>query len=76
MGERGDLVTAEAVPEEFREISRAEVLKDRCWVVPVLSHGRIYCRNNMGELVAIDVREQESDKAETAGEDAAGDSAN
>jgi outer membrane protein assembly factor BamB len=68
MGERGELVIAEAVPEEFREISRAEVLKDRCWVVPVLSHGQIYCRNNMGELVAIDVKEQETSPQKPEGE--------
>lgn len=55
MGEQGDLVIAEAVPDEFREISRTKVLENRCWVVPVLSHGRIYCRNNNGELVVLDV---------------------
>jgi len=53
--ESGDLVIAPAAPESFQEIARAKVLKDRCWVVPVLANGRIYCKNNKGELVCLDV---------------------
>ena len=53
--ETGDLVIAQAAPESFQEIARAKVLKDRCWVVPVLANGRIYCKNNKGDLVCLDV---------------------
>lgn len=53
-GERGDLVIAEASPASFKELARAKVLKDRCWVVPVLANGRIYCKNNTGDLVCLD----------------------
>ena len=53
--EGGDLVIAPAVPESFQEIARAKVFEDRCWVVPVLANGRIYCKSNKGELVCFDV---------------------
>jgi outer membrane protein assembly factor BamB len=53
--ERGDLVIAEASPAAFKELARAKVLKDRCWVVPVLANGHIYCKNNNGDLVCLDV---------------------
>lgn len=52
--EDGDLVVAEAKPDAYKELSRAKVLGGRCWVQPVLANGIIYCRNNDGELVALD----------------------
>jgi outer membrane protein assembly factor BamB len=56
LSDAGDLVTAPALPAGFQTISRAAVIEGRCWTVPVLSHGRIYCRNAAGHLVALDVR--------------------
>lgn len=55
---KGELITAEASPEGYNEISRAQVIGGRrCWTVPVLSNGRIYCRSNVkGELVCLDVK--------------------
>jgi len=53
--ESGDLVIAQAAPESFQEVARAKILKDRSWVVPVLANGRIYCKNNKGELVCLDM---------------------
>lgn len=58
MADRGDLVIAEASPVEFKEISRAKVLDGLCWTVPVLSNGKIYCRNHEGDLVCLDVRKE------------------
>lgn len=52
--ENGELVVAEAQPNAYKELSRAKVLGGRCWVQPVLANGIIYCRNNDGELVALD----------------------
>lgn len=52
-GERGDLVTAHATPDGYKGLSRAKVLSGRCWVQPVLSNGKIYTRNNDGQLIAI-----------------------
>lgn len=53
-GERGDLVIAKADPAAYTELARRKVLKDRCWVVPVLANGRIFTKNNVGELVCMD----------------------
>jgi outer membrane protein assembly factor BamB len=55
LSESGELVTADAVPTAFTPISRAKVIRGRCWVVPVLANGRIYAKNNEGELVCLDV---------------------
>ena len=53
--EKGDLVIAAAAPDVFKELARSKVLDQRCWVVPVLANGRIYCKNNVGDLIALDV---------------------
>jgi hypothetical protein len=57
LGDAGDLVVAEATPEGYKPISRAKVLKQRCWTMPVLARGRIYCRDEKGHLVCLDVRQ-------------------
>jgi outer membrane protein assembly factor BamB len=54
--EKGDLVIAEVTPNAYKEISRAKVLSGLCWTVPVLSGGKIYCRNHEGNLVCLDVK--------------------
>ncbi|MBI5393752.1 MAG: PQQ-like beta-propeller repeat protein [Verrucomicrobia bacterium] len=54
-GEKGDLVIAETTPMAYKELARAKVLGGRCWVVPVLANGRIHCKNNLGDLVCVDV---------------------
>lgn len=56
--ERGDLVIANATPVAFQELARAKVLNGRCWVVPVLANGHIYCKNNVGDLVYVDVAQK------------------
>ena len=53
--ETGDLVVAAASPESYKELARAKVLTGRCWVMPVLANGRLYARNNTGNLVCLDV---------------------
>ena len=53
---KGELITAKPTPEKFDVISRAQVLKGKCWTVPVLANGRIYCRDAGGEVVCLDVR--------------------
>jgi hypothetical protein len=53
LSERGELVTAPATPTEFKAATRQQVLGGRCWTVPVLAHGRIYCRNARGDLVCV-----------------------
>jgi outer membrane protein assembly factor BamB len=55
LGEKGELIIAEATPEKFKPLARAQVLGGKCWTTPVLSNGRIYCRNSQGALVCVDV---------------------
>ena len=55
LSESGELVIADASPAGFKPIARTKVLTDRCWVVPVLANGHIYCKNNKGDLVCVDV---------------------
>lgn len=56
LSEKGELIIAEASPESFKPLARAQVLGGRCWTAPALSHGLIYCRNATGTLVCVDVR--------------------
>ena len=55
LSERGELMVAEASPNEFKPISRAQVIGGKCWAAPVLANGKIYCRTGPGEVVCVDV---------------------
>ena len=52
----GELSVAPASPAGYEPVARAQVLGGKCWTVPVLSGGRIYCRNWQGQIVCVDVR--------------------
>jgi outer membrane protein assembly factor BamB len=56
LSDEGELLTAQASPDEFRPLAHAQVLEGKCWTVPTLSHGRIYCRNAAGDLECLDAR--------------------
>lgn len=56
LSEQGELVITQASRQGYKEVSRAQVLDGRCWVVPVLANGRLYCKNNQGTLVCLDLR--------------------
>lgn len=51
--ECGELVAAEASPDGYRELGRAKVIEGPLWAVPALADGRIYCRNNKGDVVCV-----------------------
>ncbi len=55
LSEKGMLIIAQADPEKFEAVSQAQILKGKCWTVPVLSGGHIYARNARGDLVCVDV---------------------
>lgn len=59
LSEQGVLVVAEATPDEYRELSRSEILSGRCWTAPVLAGGRVYARNAAGHLVCIQLPRDE-----------------
>jgi outer membrane protein assembly factor BamB len=52
----GALVIVEASPQAYQELARAHPLQGRCWTLPTLCKGRLYCRNSQGEVVCLDVR--------------------
>ena len=53
LSETGDLILAEASPSAYKELGRKKVLSGRCWVQPAIANGKIFCRNNTGELIAL-----------------------
>ncbi len=56
LSDRGELMVAPASPEGFKPTARAQVLGGKCWTVPVLANGLIWCRNSRGDVVCVDVR--------------------
>lgn len=58
LSDKGELVLAPASSKSFRPLARVQVLGGKCWITPVLSDGRIYCRNAQGTLICLDVRAQ------------------
>lgn len=57
LSDSGELLVAPAVPHAFQPLAQSQVVEGKCWTVPVLSGGRIYCRTADGVLVCVDVRE-------------------
>jgi outer membrane protein assembly factor BamB len=52
LSEKGELVIAQATPQKFTELSRAQILSGKCWSSPAFANGVVYCRNAAGTLVA------------------------
>ncbi len=56
LGEGGLLTIATVTPDDYVELRRAQILKGRCWTVPVLWQGKIYARDAAGNMVCVDVK--------------------
>lgn len=57
LNDKGDLFVIKAAPTSFEQLASAEkVLPKTCWTTPVLCRGLIFCRNDKGDMVALDVR--------------------
>ena len=54
--DKGLLTICPATPDGFRPLMQARILGGKCWTVPVLANGRIYCRNAKGDLACVDLR--------------------
>ncbi len=58
--ERGELIIAEAANQGYKELSRAQLPETSgrriYWTAPLLLNGRIYCRNNSGDLFCVDMK--------------------
>ena len=55
LSEKGELVIADAAPGGFHASLRAPVMEKRCWVQPTLSGGRLFVKNNEGDLACLDL---------------------
>jgi outer membrane protein assembly factor BamB len=53
LSEKGELILAEASPENFKPLARAQVLGGLCWTPPALANGRIYVRNANGDMACL-----------------------
>jgi len=53
LSDRGELVTVETNPNQYREIARAKVVTGKCWSTPIVANGRIYVRSTK-EGVCLD----------------------
>ncbi len=56
LGDEGQLLTVDASPDDFHERAHCQALEGRCWTMPTLSRGFIYCRSAAGELKCLDAR--------------------
>jgi outer membrane protein assembly factor BamB len=57
LSERGvDLVIAEATPKGYVELAKTRVFSGHTWTAPVLANGRIYCRNDAGDIACVDAK--------------------
>jgi len=56
LNEHGKLFVVAAKPGAYEELAAGDTgLGKTCWTAPVLANGRIYCRNDRGDLVCLDV---------------------
>jgi outer membrane protein assembly factor BamB len=58
LNEKGELIFAKAASQKYEELGRCMVFNntsERCWTMPVLCRGKLYCRNSAGRLVCIDL---------------------
>jgi outer membrane protein assembly factor BamB len=53
--EKGDLVLAEASPAGYKELGSAHVIATRAFTAPAFANGRVYVRNTIGDVVALDM---------------------
>lgn len=51
--ETGELVIAKASHEGYEEFSRMNVFGGQSWTVPAVTEGKLYCRNNSGDVVCL-----------------------
>ncbi|MDF7824497.1 PQQ-binding-like beta-propeller repeat protein [Pontiellaceae bacterium B12227] len=57
LGEKGALHFLEITPDKCNELATFTTgLSQLCWTPPALANGIVYCRNDKGTLVAVEVR--------------------
>jgi outer membrane protein assembly factor BamB len=56
LDDHGVLRLVSTAGDTYRETVSAKVLNGPCWTLPVLASGLLYCHNNEGDLVCLDLR--------------------
>lgn len=56
LSEQGELVIAEASAAGFKPLLRNQLLDGRSWVQPTLSGGKLFLKNNTGDLVCAEMK--------------------
>lgn len=51
--EAGDLIVAKASAGKHEELLRTKVLEGQSWTVPAIAGGKVYCRNNLGDVACL-----------------------
>ena len=54
--EKGQLLSVEATPNEYKELGRVQILGGKCWTSPIVSNGHLYARNAKGDLVKMKLK--------------------
>jgi outer membrane protein assembly factor BamB len=52
----GELILADASPQGYRERGRMPAIPRRCWSIPAVADGKLFCRNNQGHVMCFAVR--------------------
>lgn len=52
----GELILAEASSSGYKEFGRAKVIGEHGFTAPVLANGKVYVRNNLGDVVCVDMQ--------------------
>ena len=59
LNEKGTIYIVEASPSSYKEISSGKIPEqkshDKWWISPVLLRSKLFCRNNIGDLISIDI---------------------
>ncbi|HET9225091.1 MAG TPA: PQQ-binding-like beta-propeller repeat protein [Thermoanaerobaculia bacterium] len=55
LSDQGQLILAEATPSGFQEKGKIKVMEGKTWTSPVLSHGRLYLRDE-DEMIVLDAK--------------------
>jgi hypothetical protein len=56
LNDKGELFVVKATPTAFEQLATAgKILEKTCWTAPILCRDRIFCRNDKGDIVVLDV---------------------
>lgn len=51
--DKGSLIIFRASPDGYKPLLEQKLAEGKCWTVPVLANGQVYCRTAEGDLIAV-----------------------